>query len=571
MRTHFVLLRALIISIFFFALSWVSLYPYLSASPAFVPDKWDGLLAGYTIRSVQDNLLALRSPFAGGIFYPHQNTLAFSDTFVSSALLTLPLRLFTHDPVIQLQVNLLLALWMTSLATFLFFLAVLHERSSKATLLALTFTILFSWSQAHFHYLAHLHVFGLQFAIVALASHLFFLRTQNRKWLIGLVVGMVLQAWQSIFPVYVVMLVVGGTLWFPNYRDVYKRHWKHLLIALISFILLTIPVVRVYAEFYQTYHSTRDIREVIHFSMIPADIVGKFASPVAYLAIAVAFLSYLKKRLESPGSRILLRIKLRKDKVWLLVAAFTGMTKRMSGNDSSRVTKMESRSKISVFLTGTTIFLFILCFGPALHIGTDTVKFSLSGRTLHVPLPYTLFYYLVPGFKAFRTPSRFFPFVLLFALGWSARQLIDRKISSRKIWTIAVVTVLVTFALLPTSPSYEVPQVTAYPTYVSWLKRREERVVLYLPMYDWVEIGNDHLRMLYTLEAGKQEINGQSGFYPPDTIELLQLAKTGKTGKLLERARELGAELVIVDKGKFREELPIQQMFEDESVKIYSL
>src|SRR5258706_1059705 len=81
------------------ALSAVLFFPIISHPTTAITDDSDGLLGAWTIAKVQNNLLAGKPIFAGDTFYPHSNTIIFSDIFVTSAIGSLPLKLLTDEPL----------------------------------------------------------------------------------------------------------------------------------------------------------------------------------------------------------------------------------------------------------------------------------------------------------------------------------------------------------------------------------------------------------------------------------------------------------------------------------------
>jgi hypothetical protein len=82
-----------------FILSIYSFLPFLAHPATTITDPADAVLTVWIIRRVQDNLLAGRSLFDSNLFYPHQNSILFSDTFITTAILSLPLRLVTQEPL----------------------------------------------------------------------------------------------------------------------------------------------------------------------------------------------------------------------------------------------------------------------------------------------------------------------------------------------------------------------------------------------------------------------------------------------------------------------------------------
>lgn len=528
----------------FIAVSIIGLLSLLYFSPALshvssnITDPVDGLYTVWAIHRIQDNFLTGRNIFEGNIFYPTQQTLVFSDTFATSAFILLPLRLITKEPIPMFTFNLVLSMILTGFAAYLFFLLLLTRQGIRRhkEILALVFSIVFNFSQAHIEYVGHLHVFAIQYVLFAIDSLLLFWISGKPKWLFLAAVMCTLQAWQSIFLLYYVIFSFLLLCLFPSFLQAIRKNLRYLLLCGAFFFFASIPIFMAYLGFYNTYHVVRDIREAIHFSLVFHDLIGQFFSPIAYGILGISFLLLFIPK-----------------------------------NKGNRYGKF--------FLFGGSL-LFILSLGPALHISDATTKLQLFGHILHIPLPYTLLYYVAPGFKSFRTPSRFFPLSLFYFLTWSFLNLSSKKWVHIYITPLAILVIGLSFLILPQLKVYPIPSIHEYPSYVRWLKARPEQIVLHLPIHDWADkdTGMEEIWMLYSLEDKKTLVNGASGYFPDEWFQFQNTIHTGfpstYTANLVQQR---GVELIVIQKDTYQSKIQeIEQIYsapiyEDSQVWIFKV
>lgn len=153
----------------FLALSLIFTYPLvLAPSKANRFDSHDAMLNAWILSWDLHRLSSGRiDVFDANIFYPEKNTLALSDNLLTAALVVLPLRLFTDNPILLVNMALLAALVTSALAAFV--LARHFWGSIHGAALA---GILFGFGSYHWGHLTHLQ---LQWTFTV-ASALYFAR-----------------------------------------------------------------------------------------------------------------------------------------------------------------------------------------------------------------------------------------------------------------------------------------------------------------------------------------------------------------------------------------------------------
>ncbi len=509
--------------------------PLISGSNHLIADDSDGLLGAWTIAKVQNNLLAGKPIFEGNTFFPHQDTLLFSDIFVTSAILSLLLRLVSAEPLSLYNVSILASMVFTCFFTYLFLLELLRLNGEEKPGLAFLGAAIFGLSTIHLHYLGHLHMFALQYVIASMWALTCFARTHKSGWLLAATFFVGLQVWQSIFLVYYLVFFIGALLFLRPFRQLIWQKRQAVIMSGGLFLLLCAPVILGLWRFWETFHAVRDIREAIHFSLIFPDLWRKFMSPVAYVFIGAGLLMGIVRRKRIP---------------------FVGV------------------------MVGLGFFAFVLSLGPALHWGSETVKFSPLGYHLHVPLPYALFYYLAPGFQAFRTPSRFMPLVLLTLTAGSVLLLAREKWLSKFILPLSILGVGISSLLIIPISFVSVPNTHAYPAYINYLHSRRETVLLKLPIRVWSDplAKEDTYQMLFSLFYQKYLVNGQSGFFPQEWLNWQQeMTVSFPSPASVQLMKQRGVELVLMLKKDYSlpQLVEVRQLmsliYEDSESEIYKI
>ncbi len=185
---------------------------------------------------------------------------------------------------------------------------------------------------------------------------------------------------------------------------------------------------------------------------------------------------------------------------------------------------------------------FILALGPALHLVKDTVHI---GPIPAIPLPYTIFYYLLPGFSGLRTPSRWI-ILAFFALCVFFSIKIKRP--------LFYVFILLIFIVTRTPFKYqEVPKLREFPPEQVWLKNNFAGApTIQFPIYGWWNepgVTEETLRMYYSTIHWHPMYNGYSGFSPKDWEEkVIWLQKEFPSPQAVEYLKGLKIKLILVPK-----------------------
>ncbi len=511
----------------------VLIYPWSLLRPSdTLPDDNDTRLIAYIIGQVQNNLLTCRvescNLYHTAFFAPYPNTLAYSDLFLTSAIVTLPFRLFTSSPVIIFNLAHLINSALTFVFAFLFF-ALITKSNSRGLLAALIFFL----SGFHLTYLAHLQVYSLWAVFLALYSF-------HRRLYFLFFLAVTLQLLESIFPVYLIFFAVIFQLPRPSLKILFR----YSLLFVPLWLLLLFPYLQLTRTFTE---AIRPIRDAAHFSLGLDEIFTRYHSwTVVVLFLTTASAQSIVSLCELTQFKNA-RFPALAGNFWTSMQISRARRRRgIIGRQQRDVDESRSDSVVSQRIKTASdqlswkiilSFSLIMSLGPVLKLFGRTIK--IFG--LPIPLPYTAFYYLFPGFQGFRTPSRF---IVLAAIAASA--LIALKLPKKPLLCLLFISLLLFEARLPLRSFFVNP--TPPPIYRQVAALPKTAVILELPILLWNQPGHEieSLRSLYSLEHHHRRLGGFSGFAPLAWIDLVQQINAfGLNQRNLARLRDLGITHVL--------------------------
>ncbi|EKD53056.1 MAG: hypothetical protein ACD_61C00167G0002 [uncultured bacterium] len=468
-----------------------------------LPDNNDDRLIAYIIGQVQQNLINYRPLYYGTFFAPEKNTLTYSDPFITSAVITLPFRAVTNSPIQIFNIAYVLGFLLTILSCFILFGYLF--RNDWISALA---TILFNFSGFHLAYYPHTQLFFLWPLLLSLYFFLRYLREDRPLFLTLFFFTTTLQMAESLFPVYLLffatsIIYLSG---FPT-KSKFISDVKHVLPRLIPFLFVWAFLLFPYLQLRLTFpEAFRSIRDTANFSLSVDQIFTFFHSWTVIILLIFAFLSF------------------------------------------SVMSTQARSSKIFPTLSWKIIFFFslVMSLGPVLKVFGKTFKiFSLP-----IPLPYTAFYYLFPGFTGFRTPGRFIVLALLASvilIGYALIPIVSGlKTGTKIVFLFLISSFLFLEADLPLK-AFPV-NINMHPVYRQVKALPENAIILELPIKLWA--GPNHeiesIRSLYSLEHHHRRFNGFSGFASNTWIDLvIRIQQNGLDQDNLTRLHLLGITHVI--------------------------
>jgi hypothetical protein len=481
----------------------------------------DGLLINWIINTAGRNLYGLysvgwRHIFDGNIFYPYSNVLAYSDMFFLTASWSYIWGKLLHDPGIVSGLVLIVGQVATMLMTYVWWMKISGNRWAAAVM-----SVAFGVSQIRFHYQVHMQMWSMQFVLLAM----FWIHdwiVGGRKWKLYAGFGLLgLQVWESLLPVFFAGLFL--TVWAVVYRKDLVNRIRLLVTAVFLAMAVASPPLWAYWNISHNFDYHRSVRDAAHNAMSVDDLVGKFVSPGVFLITASLLLFFVRRKT-----------------VWQSNAHFK-------------------------WLFAVAIISLIMALGPVLKWSGETVKIF---DRFFVPMPYGLAYYIIPGFGALRTPSRW-----IWIFGWCLSGLtalgLGKAFNYTKVLRFVTVICFVLFAFFSGTSINTVRvlnEQSSRSRVYKWLVVQPGKVVLELPM---VNDDSQTEAMVSLLETQKYLANGYSGFYPPERSKFGNMINsTFPNSQSIEELKRLGVDWVVIDKDRFifsgKNLIPERISYEDE-------
>lgn len=425
-------------------------------------DRFDGLLITWIINwNVHSLLTSPLNYFNANIFFPYHNTLAFSDYHFLHGLIALPFVTLFGEPLLAYNINFFFGFVLTGWAMYLLCLQL--TKDYRVSLLS---GVLFCFSVIHLNYMVHLQLFSFYPVIFTL---LFLVKKKYRLYCLFFVLSVLNMPLNLFFLLTIV----------PIFLLFNRSQIKKTFLATVISCVLIVPFLWPYLSVSKEFAYVRPIQDTIHFSLKYFDLwsIGPNSRLEVLLPSGMGTPAFL-------GA------------VFLFLILWMGLTKLKAW-----------------FPLLLALIAFILSFGPAFHIFANTVRVGILPA---IPMPYLLLYYLVPGFSAFRTPSRWI-LLTAFALTVAIALQLKNKVSRTM---VAILIVLIIAEIRMPIDFVTVPNVKQFPAEQVWLQtNRSDKAIIQFPIYNWSdqpEFGEETLRMYYSTIHYRPMFNGFSGFSPEE-------------------------------------------------------
>lgn len=480
----------------------------------------------------------LRAPwrlFDGKTFYPYPGSYFFDELLVGSALLTLPLRLITDNPIAIYNLAVLASFVLSGLGMY-----ALARHLGCHLAGAFVAGLIYAFAPlhvAHFgHFSGHLGMLsGQYFPLVILLLDRSFTTPRWRDAL-ALAAMLAMQALSSQYYAFYLVFVVGGfvllrvvqrglRLQFPG-----PGVWARLLVAGGLAALVVLPFGLGYRAVQDDHRFARALEENLFYS---ANVASFFiADPQNWLwggltAPLRAYGRYNSERNMFPG---LLALAL------ALVGALTAW-----------------RRPLAQYLVALGVGSAILALGPRLYLTADPASLVFA------PLPYHYLYDYLPGFDSMRVPARIGILYGLSVAGlagvglsWLLARVVTLRpprVGSRAAGALAVIAGI---CLESANRPYRVTPLETgerIPPVYRWLATQPAAVVVELPFLipNRVPEQRTNLRYQYFgLHHRHTLVNGSADFVPKGYTALHHELKYGPTPRALSILQGLGVTHIVV-------------------------
>ena len=467
--------------------------------------------------------------FDANLAYPLERSLAFSDHLLGVLPLFAPVDLLTGNPVAGFNTVLVLSGALAAFGAF-----ALAWWCTGRWWPAIVAGTLFGFAPLRLSQLGHLQLLTFFWAPWALLFLDRFLRA--RRWL-DLAVFAVFSWLQVLSSFYLgVMLTVAVVLYTGAYaltvdRSLLGRAMVTRAVALATASLaVLLPVHWPYLEVHRAWEA----------AWTPGSMVGYSADLQSYLS-APALVNDLYVSVFRPVTPAGAHERLLFPGLILPALVLLGTLARVRGVAEAEVRRLRRLFGL------VAVVAFILSLGPYLVVW---------GVNTHVPLPYLILYYVVPGWSGMRVPARFAFLVLLALVPLSAlgvQAVVERVAAFRagatwgRLAPPAVAFALVLLFLVELGakplPLQAVPTGAAVPEVYRWLARERPGPVVEIPL-DLQ--GRDQEFLYLSTVHWLPLVNARSGFGPSshDEVKTVLAELPGPRGR--EYAAALGLRALVV-------------------------
>ncbi len=436
--------------------------------------------------------------FNANIYYPFKNSLAYSDFFIVTSILGyIPYSIF-REPVVFINFTIISSLIFLGFSVYC--LSYYVVKNKIASFLS-GFLIIFS--PAVLDKFVHIQILAIAFVPLSILFFLKFLETKRRRFLIISMICFVLQTINSFMPGYFIafsLVIILITFRLQNRKKLKIFLTKSNLLIVFLSILLIIPVAIPYFSVSKEFNYVRDIRDTIHLALQPEDYFN-----TNHYSRLEPFLSLIQSKTPQNATEY---------KSGFIGFVFT-LLAVIAIVIFIRKYKKKSWQINSLFWI--SLFGFIMSLGPFLHLFRQTIHHPFP-----IPLPYALFYYIIPGFQGIRNSSRWemlFIVSITVVIAFVLHQLM-KKMSFKKqivIYIFLIVGIVSEFNF--PLHYYQVPQKSDFPKIYSWIATTpKDSVIIEMPIFTWdmqPYVFQENYREYYSTVHFRKMVNGASGFSPP--------------------------------------------------------
>lgn len=337
----------------------------------------------------------LSSNFTGffdtSAFYPHTNTLFFSDLLLPQAIIATPFFALTKNLILSFNIIFIITFILNYLASYLFW-----EKLFKNSLLAFIGSIFLVFSPFFHLELSHFQMLSFWPGLFCL----YFLFEQEFKPRKLAAAGVFLTV-QFLTSAYLSIYIITSILVCYFFKYLSTRKSKEVVLSLgivfMTFLATCGFFIKGYLDTKKIYSATRDIREYIQYSAHLSDYI---------------FTSHLNSAIHKSS---LMQLWNSFDKHFIGVhSSFPGFL--FTFLSFIGLFSIVKKSREWVFQLSVTqekaFFVTMLFLGFIFSLGP---RLNFNGSYAHIPLPFLLFLKAIPLFEITRVPARW-SFVFFFAL-----------------------------------------------------------------------------------------------------------------------------------------------------------
>jgi len=468
------------------------------------------------------------------IFFPYKTTLAYSDIYITMSLISFIPTIIIGQPAVAYNFGVIISYF--SLGFFTYLLCLHITKNHFASIIG---GVLMAFSTYTLMEIGHLQLISMGFVPLSILFFLKFLDKKSYRYYIFSCIFFIFQIYNSFLPAYFILfscLIIFSIYLLKKKINLKDINIKKILLISLFTILVSLPVIIPYYKVSHEFSYTRDIRDSIRFAnrleytFFPGD------RTVLYKVILNTFYKNDKGPLQYDGY-----IGLPFFVLFFFIFVYRVIFRKEVG------------LLFDIFLI-IALVGFVLSLGPALQWGGHVIKHPFI-----IPLPYAIFYYLIPGFNGLRDSSRW-EMLFLFASSVCISIFLASYFTNKSKLIKYLLTFLIVIAVLLefNNPfiNYKIPIKDQFPKIYSYIKTLPNNSVFaQFPIYNWDTFPGpypENIREYYYTLSFPKTINGTAGFDPPSWQENIRfLIKNFPNNNSLSLLKKLGVNYIIVNKDEY--------------------
>lgn len=480
----------------------------------------DAMFNAYTLARDQHCILREGCPsyVNANIFFPHKDSMLYSETQLSAGLVTLPLYFINDNPIFSYNIAMVSSFFL--MGFFMYMLAKYLTKNKE--FLAILAGILFEFSPFRMPSISHLQNISIFYLPLAVLLIFKYIDTKKRGYLIGLLIALILQfyaSWyQMVFVLIALVILLAG---FYLFKIAKAKPVLILAAVVVIAALTTLPLAKSYAGFSKENDASFSLQSQATYSASLLDYVtpqnGTLLGKIFYHFRPQTHLNSYDPDSDSYYGFTLGAVA--------LIALALAYKQRKKDKKAAQV------YGILVTLAVIALAGFLISFGPVLKIRASFFyHFTSQGFNYVIPMPYLLVDKFLPQLSFMRALGRsgvliLFSLCCMLALAPTTVEKVG--FYKRHRWPInCIVVLLIVFELFPIHR--EPMRTTSYdynlsvPAVYKFIKNDNQvnNILILAADFDYPKAGAIPVELPEeTMWAGytnKNIFNGYSGYLPPD-------------------------------------------------------
>ena len=454
----------------------------------------------------------------GNIFFPHKDSMLYSETQLSAGLITLPLYFINQNPIFSYNIWMIASFFLMGFSMYL----LAKYLSKNNEVIAILAGLLFEFSPFRMPAIQHMQNISIFYLPLAFLLIFKFLDTKKRAYLAGLFIILALQFYASWYQMVFVLIALGillaGLLLFK------LEKWRIVLeifLVVCAATLSTYPLAKSYVKFSKSNDANFSIESQAQYSSSLLDYVtpnkGTLLGDLTYKISPSSHINSYDSDSYSYYGMTLYAVS-----IGVLVLAFKQRKKGI---------RALKKYKMLLIFTAIGIVGFIISFGPLLKIrGSYFYSFSADGLKYVIPAPYILVDKLLPQLSFMRALGRsgvllLFSLCCMLAFAPASAKKVGIYMRHKRLINVGVLALIV-FELLPfhlvpmrtTSYDYNL----SIPPVYKFIKTHNNvnNIIILAADFDYPKAGAIPVELpeetMWSGYHNKNIFNGYSGYLPPD-------------------------------------------------------